>query len=83
MFDPPDQDGRPTLFVTSVKVVAAATLLAVSAAHWLAESSLDQKSLSHLAALASRRGGEPTMTGSIARAAMSAKLDPCGDQRHP
>ena len=83
MFDPSDQDGRPTLFVASLKAVGAATILAVFAAHWLAESSLDQKSLSHLAAQASRRGAEPTMTGSITRAAVSAKLDPCGDQRRP
>lgn len=83
MFDPPDQDGRPSLFVWSVRAVAASTLLAVFAAQWLAEGSLDQKSLSHLAAQASRKGAEPTMTGSITRAASALKLDPCGESRRP
>lgn len=83
MFESPDQNGRPTLLIGTVKAVAAIAFLSVFAAHWLSESALDQKSLSHLAAQASRRTAEPTMTGSITRAASAVKLDPCGEWRRP
>lgn len=82
MLDASDENARPSLLMGFVKAVVAIAFLSVFAAHWLSESALDQKSLSHLAAQAARRGAEPTMTGSIARAA-GVKLDPCGDSRRP
>jgi len=83
MSDPTEPDLRPNLVLLGAKAVAAGTLLALFAAHWIAESSLDQKSLSYLAAQAARHGAEPTMTGSISRAISALKLDPCGDARRP
>ncbi len=83
MLEFPDQNGRPALLIGTVKAVVAIAFLSVFAAHWLSESALDQKSLSQLAAQAARRGKEPTMTGSITRAATAVKLDPCGDSRRP
>jgi hypothetical protein len=74
------QNGRPTLLITTIKAAAAIAFLSVLAGHWLSDS-LDATSLSRLAAQASRPGNEPTMTGSINRAAGAVKLDPCGPRR--
>lgn len=83
MHEPSESDGRPTLLMGTVKAVTAIAFLSVFAVHWLSESALDHKSLSQLAAQAARRGAEPTMTGSIGRAASATRLDPCGDTRRP
>jgi hypothetical protein len=74
------QNGRPTLLITTIKAAAAIAFLSVLAGHWLSDS-LDATSLSRLAAQASRPGNEPTMTGSINRAAGAVKLDPCGPRK--
>lgn len=73
-----EQDERPRLLWPTIKVVAAIAAISVLAANYLSHGALDQGTLSRLTAQAL---GEPTMTGSIGRAAGATKLDPCGDSR--
>jgi cytochrome c-type biogenesis protein CcmH/NrfG len=63
---------RP-LLVATIKATVAIAVLSVLAAKYLADGSLDQPTLSRLAAEAAKGKGEPTMTGSINR----VRIDPC------
>ena len=72
------RNDRPLLIAT-IKAVVAIAFLSVLATKYLADRSLDQPTLSRLAAEAAKGKGEPTMTGSISR----VRIDPCTGSQKP
>jgi hypothetical protein len=78
LFAPND---RPRLLVGTIKLAAVIAFISLFAGQWLADGAFGDRSLARVAAEASRPATEPTMTGSIGRAASGIKIDPCGDTR--
>jgi hypothetical protein len=82
MFNDRSERPHPPLLTSTIKAVVAIGVLSVLASGWLSQGTLDHGTLGRLAADASRRGWEPTTTGSIIRSANNVRLDPCAaDQR--
>jgi hypothetical protein len=73
---------RPALVINTVKAVAVIGTLSLLAAHWLASGPLDRGELTRLASEAAKPG-EPSTTGSIARAVNATRLDPCVSPKRP
>lgn len=74
---------RTGLLVGTIKAAVAIAVLSVVATHFLAREGLDQRTLQRLAAESAAKGREPVTTGSLAKGAAEAKLDPCAVPRRP
>ena len=71
-------DGEgPHLLSGTLKVALALGALGYLASHSFSDRPLDYSGLSRLAAEVTRKLPDPTMTGSVAQSARSARLDPC------
>ena len=66
---------RPSMVLTTVKIVAVIVGMSWFAANWISAAT-DSQGLARMAGRVSR-GEEPLTTGSIGSKAAGAKIDPC------
>jgi hypothetical protein len=74
---------RGSVLTWTLKTAALVAVLSYGATAWLSGPALESGTLSRVAAAAFRGTDEPVTTGSIARSAGGARLDPCGPAQRP
>lgn len=75
------EDGRPSVFATTLKSVVMIGALAYLSAGWLASTARDAQTMTRLSDNVSRNAADPLTTGSLAGRASGTKVDPCGPVR--